>query len=132
MLRVEEIRELREATQQVYVDELLSRWIVDLVRATREDDEVAVGCSVRGSLALERVARAWALLHARDFVLPEDVELLFMPVLLHRINFRPSFLAHARRVGWDQAVDEFKTRCLASAPRPEPDEARTFAPVTSS
>jgi MoxR-like ATPase len=127
-----DVRELRRAVQDVYVDELLQRWIVDLVRATRADDEVAVGCSVRGSLALERVARAWALLHARDFVLPEDVELLFMPVLLHRINFRPSFLAHARRVGWDEAVDGFKTRCLAAAPRPEPDEARTFAPVTSS
>jgi hypothetical protein len=55
-----------------------------------------------------------------------------MPVLLHRINFRPSFLANARRVGWDQAVGEFKTRCLTVAPRPEPDEARSFAPVTSS
>jgi MoxR-like ATPase len=132
VIDLDDVRELHRAVQEVYVDELLQRWIVDLVRATREDDEVAVGCSVRGSLALERVARAWALLHGRDFVLPEDVELLFMPVLLHRINFRPSFLANARRVGWDQAVGEFKTRCLTAAPRPEPDEARTFAPVSSS
>ncbi len=123
VIELDDIRELRHAVQQVYADELLQRWIVDLVRTTREDDEVAVGCSVRGSLALERVARAWALLHGRDFVLPEDVELLFIPVLLHRVNFRPSFLAHARRVGWDQAVEEFKERCLTAVPRPQPDEA---------
>jgi MoxR-like ATPase len=129
VIGIADVRELRRAVQEVYVDELLQRWIVDLVRATRDDEDVAVGCSVRGSLALERVARAWALLHGRDFVLPEDVEHLFVPVLLHRINFRPSFLAQARRVGWDQAVDEFKARCLATAPRPEPDEARSFAPA---
>ena len=44
-----------------------------------------------------------------------------VPVLLHRVNFRPSFLAHARRVGWDQSVNEFKERCLTAAPRPQPD-----------
>jgi MoxR-like ATPase len=123
VIELDDVRELRVAVQDVYVDELLQRWIVDLVRTTREDEEVAVGCSVRGSLALERVARAWALLQGRDFVMPEDVELLFLPVLLHRINFRPSFLAHARRVGWDQSVHEFKDRCLIAAPRPQPDTA---------
>src|SRR4051794_22366568 len=54
-----EVRELREAAQDVYVDELLQRWVVDLVRATRDNDAVAIGASVRGSLALERAARAW-------------------------------------------------------------------------
>jgi len=121
VIELDQVRKLRHAVQEVYVDELLQRWIVDLVRSTRDDDEVAVGCSVRGSLALERVARAWALLQGRDFVMPEDVELLFVPVLLHRVNFRPSFLAHARRVGWDQSVNEFKERCLTAAPRPQPD-----------
>ncbi len=125
VIEIDDVRELRGAVQEVYVDELLQRWIVDLVRSTRDDEEVAVGCSVRGSLALERVARAWALLQGRDFVMPEDVELLFIPVLLHRINFRPSFLAHARRVGWDQSVQEFKDRCLNAAPPPQPDATPT-------
>jgi MoxR-like ATPase len=123
VIGLDDVRELRRAVQDVYVDDLLQRWIVDLVRATREDEEVAVGCSVRGSLALERVARAWALLHGRDFVMPEDAEFLFVPVLLHRINFRPSLLAHARRVGWEQAVQEFKERCFSAAPPPQPDDA---------
>ena len=76
-----ELETLFSAVEEVYVDPLLKRWIVDLVRATRELEIVQVGASVRGTLALERVARAWALLHGRPFVAPEDVEELFLPVL---------------------------------------------------
>ena len=70
------------------------------MRATREADGVAIGASVRGSLALERAARAWALLDGRDYVTPVDVERLFLPVLMHRIVFTPSFVAAARELGW--------------------------------
>src|ERR671936_3132355 len=60
VISVEEVQELKGAAQAVYVDELIQKWIVDLVRATREHELVAIGASVRGSLALERAARAWA------------------------------------------------------------------------
>jgi MoxR-like ATPase len=119
VLSVEEVQGLRSAAQEVYVDELLQRWIVDLVRATREQDVVTIGASVRGSLALERAARAWALLSDRSFVLPGDVERLFAPVLMHRIVFRPALVAEARRNGWPAATEAFKQACLAEAPRPE-------------
>ena len=121
---LDEVRELREAAQDVYVDELLQRWIVDLVRATREDEAVSIGVSVLGNLALERAARAWALFHDRSFVVPDDVDRLFGPVLMHRIVFRPSFIAEARRSGWEGAVEDFKARCLERAPRPaaHPDD----------
>src|SRR5829696_5962107 len=118
---VADVQELREAVTNVYLDPLLRRWIVELVRATRELDEVAVGSSVRGSLALERAARAWALLDHRPYVVPEDIERLFAPVLLHRIVFRPTFLAEARRVGWDEAVAGVVRSCFAAAPRPAPE-----------
>jgi MoxR-like ATPase len=124
---VDEVRVLRRAVQQIYVDPLLQRWIVDLVRATRTHESIAIGASVRGSLALERAARAWALLEGRDFVVPEDVERLFQPVLIHRVTFRPSFLAEARSIGWTEAVDGFQSRCLELAPRPRPEEGATFA-----
>jgi MoxR-like ATPase len=119
VLTVEEVQRLRAAAQEVYVDELLQRWIVDLVRATREQDVVTIGASVRGSLALERAARAWALLSDRSFVVPDDVERLFAPVLMHRIVFRPALVAEARRNGWPAAAEAFKHACLAEAPRPE-------------
>jgi MoxR-like ATPase len=117
------VRALREAVTTVYADPLLQRWIVELVRATRALDEVAVGASVRGSLALERAARAWALLDHRAYVVPEDIDRLFAPVLLHRIVFRPTFLAEARRVGWHEAVEGIARTCFAVAPRPAPESA---------
>ena len=86
---------------------------------TRELDIVAIGASVRGSLALERAVRGWALLSGRDYVAPEDIELLFLPVLGHRILFTPSFLVEVRKIGREQALEDFRARCLASAPRPE-------------
>jgi MoxR-like ATPase len=123
VISVEDVHVVREAVTTVYVDPLLQRWIVELVRATRGLEEVAVGASVRGSLALERAARAWALLEHRPYVVPEDIERLFAPVLLHRIVFRPTFLAEARRVGWSAAVEGIAAKCFTAAPRPTPESA---------
>src|SRR5712691_1372881 len=128
VVSVEDVQTLKRAAQAVYVDELIQRWIVELVRVTREHELVAVGSSVRGSLALERAARGWALLNDRSFVVPEDVEKLFVPVLLHRIVFRPAFLAEARRSGWAEASARFKASCLEAVPRPEADpDGEVFA-----
>ena len=115
---LEDIQDLRTAAQDVYVDDVIHRWLVQLVRATRDQEAVVIGSSVRGSLALERAARAWALLHGRGFVVPEDVELLFAPVLAHRVVFTPAFVARARANGWEAAIDEFRSACFAAAPRP--------------
>jgi MoxR-like ATPase len=119
VIEVEDVVALQEATTAVYVDDLLQRWIIDLVRITRELDIVSIGASVRGSLALERAARGWALLSGRDFVLPEDIELLFLPVIGHRILFTPSFLVEVRKMGREEALGDFRARCLAAVPRPE-------------
>ena len=66
------------------MDDLILRWIVELVRASRELEQVALGASVRASLALERTARAWALIARARVRQPDDVETLFLPVLGHR------------------------------------------------
>ncbi len=126
VVSLEDIQELREAAQHVYVDEVLHNWIVDLVRATRELEVVSIGSSVRGSLAVERVARAWALLNGRGYVVPEDVERLFVPVLVHRLVFTPALIARARSAGWAAAIDEFRHACLELAPRPGSDEDPLF------
>jgi MoxR-like ATPase len=118
VVQVEDVNALREAVQELYIDQALRRWAIRLVRATREADGVAIGASVRGSLALERAARAWALLDGRDYVTPVDVERLFLPVLMHRIVFTPSFVAGARELGWQRAAVHFLEQCLERAPRP--------------
>jgi MoxR-like ATPase len=128
VITVEEVHAMRDAVMGVYVDTILRRWIVELVRATRELEEVAVGASVRGSLALERAARAWALLDHRPYVVPEDIERLFAAVLLHRIVFRPTFLAEARRIGWAAAVESVQEKCFAAAPRPEAEREEEQRP----
>ena len=107
---LDELRQIQEATEHVYVDPIIQRWLIELVRATRELEIVRVGASVRGSLALEQAARAWALVHGRSFVLPEDVEILFEPVLAHRRAAEPVPARRRRRRG--------RRRGRAGAPLP--------------
>jgi MoxR-like ATPase len=126
VVTVDEVDELRSAAQHVYVDPVLQRWVVELVRATRGHEAVIIGSSVRGSLALERAARAWALVNGRSFVVPEDIEHLFVPVLAHRVVFTPSFVARARATGWSEAIEEFRASCLEVAPRPGSEDDPFF------
>ena len=123
---LEDVEELRVTAQYVYLDAVLHRWIVELVRATREQDAVVIGSSVRGSLALERAARAWALLGGRGYVLPEDIERLFVPVLVHRVVFTTGFVARARATSWPEAIEEFRSACLELAPRPGSEDDPLF------
>jgi MoxR-like ATPase len=126
VVTIDEINDVRAAAQHVYVDDVLHRWVVELVRATRQNDSVVIGSSVRGSLALERAARAWALVDGRSFVMPEDIERLFVPVLAHRVVFTPGFVARARATGWPSAIEEFRSACLEVAPRPGSEEDPLF------
>ena len=121
VVSADEVRALERAVENIYVDDLILRWIVELVRATRRVEGVATGASVRGSLTLERTARAWALLHGRAHVVPDDVELLFLPVLGHRLLLTASFLAETRTLGREEALGRIRARCLELAPAPAPD-----------
>jgi len=121
VISADEVRGLELAIENVYTDELILRWTVELVRATRRVEGVAVGASVRGSLTLERTARAWALLQGRAHVVPEDIELLFLPVLGHRLLLTASFLAETRALGREEALGRIRARCLEQAPPPGPD-----------
>jgi MoxR-like ATPase len=116
-----EVLELQHAVEDVYVDELLEGWIVRLVRETRSVEGVEVGASVRGSLALDRTARAWALLHGRDYVTAQDIERLFLPVLGHRLLLAPTFLAETRGLSQDETLALVRDRVFSAVPPPEPD-----------
>jgi MoxR-like ATPase len=122
VVSLDDIRALQRAVEEVYVDALIQHWLVALVRATRQLDIVDLPASVRGSIALDRAVRAWALLHGRDFVEPEDVQALFAPVVGHRILFAPAFAASARRLGRAQAMAELWRRCVELAPPPTRDD----------
>jgi MoxR-like ATPase len=131
VVTLDEVASLDTALEDVYVDELLLRWIVELVTSTRDLDAAALGASVRASLALERVARAWALLQRRDYVTPEDVETLFLPVVGHRIVFTPTFVAENRLRGRTSVLEQFRSLVLDRVPRPEPSEQRELDVLTN-
>jgi MoxR-like ATPase len=118
VVTVTDVLGVQEAVRRIYVDELIEGWVLDLVRATRELEDLAIGASVRGSLAFDRALRAWALLNRRDYVVPEDVERLFLPVLAHRVVFGPRFLIELRRIGRTAALERFRELCFERAPRP--------------
>ncbi len=85
----EQFRALQHAAEEVEIDPSIAGYIVDLVRATRGDVRTEVGSSPRGSLALQKLSRARALLAGRDFVLPDDVKALAVPALAHRVIVKP-------------------------------------------
>jgi len=79
----------QESVRQVFVDDKVSRYIVQLIQATREHYDVILGGSPRASMALLRYAQAFAAVHGFDFVLPDDVKQIAPHVLGHRLILRP-------------------------------------------
>jgi MoxR-like ATPase len=80
---------LRKVLETVQVSDQLVDYAVQVVRRTRTDDAILVGAGPRASQALLRAARAWAALAARDFVSPDDIRAVALPVLEHRLLLRP-------------------------------------------
>jgi MoxR-like ATPase len=81
---------MRAAVEGVYVDPDVRRYIVDLVAKTRQHRQVVVGASPRASIALLKLAKAWAAIQGRDYVLPDDIKPFIQPVLAHRIVLDPT------------------------------------------
>lgn len=81
----EELVGLQQETAQVYVDSSVNRYIVDLVTGTREHEGVYLGVSPRGSISLMKASKAYAFVHDRDYVLPDDVQFMAPYVLGHRM-----------------------------------------------
>jgi MoxR-like ATPase len=80
-----DIRELVAAVREVHVSTAIRQYIIDLVNATRTSAELRLGASPRAALHLLRASRAFAALDERDFVIPDDVQALAVPVLAHRL-----------------------------------------------
>ena len=74
---------------KIHIDDTLRSYIIKLIFATRNHNDLVLGASPRGSLALYRAAQAYAALQGRDYVLPDDVKRLVVPVLSHRCLVHP-------------------------------------------
>ena len=113
LLRPEEIIEAQKVVDSIYVDEKIERYIVDIVFATRYPadyqlpdlkDIISFGASPRASISLARASRAYAFIHGRGFVVPEDVRAVAHDVLRHRIGL--SYEAEAQNITTDEIISE--------------------------
>jgi len=85
VMTTQELIELKERVKEVRVEDCLKEYIINIVDRTRKDNNVVLGCSPRGSLNLYRASKAWAFIKGRDYVLPDDIQKMAVPVLSHRI-----------------------------------------------
>lgn len=89
VITIEELLNLQEEARNVYVDDAVKEYIVQLARATRTNANVYLGVSPRGTVALMRASQAYAKMHDRDFVKPDDVQYLAPFVFGHRMILKP-------------------------------------------
>ena len=85
VLTGEEVRRLQDVARHVRVDDAINDYLLDLVAATRSHPELDLGVSTRGALIMYRAAQSLALVEGRDFVIPDDIKRLAVPVLAHRV-----------------------------------------------
>lgn len=104
----EEVRALIEAVRGVYVSQPIKKYAIDLVTATRQSPDLRLGASPRSTLQLVRAARAHAALAGRDYVIPDDLQELCVPVLAHRLL--PSIEAQGQRRLPEQVVADLVRR----------------------
>jgi len=118
-----ELTAMRQSLEQVEVSPDLLEYVVAIIRTTREHSQIQVGASPRGGLALVQLARGEALLHQRDYVVPDDIKNIAVPALAHRVTLRPELWV--RQVSSDDVV----ARLLATVPTPKTDPAAPAAPA---
>jgi MoxR-like ATPase len=90
VVTVQELVSEQERVKDVYVDDLIKGYIIDLVAMTREHPDAYLGASPRGSLTLYKAAQVRAAIHGRDYVIPDDVKALGIVALAHRLIVSPS------------------------------------------
>jgi len=112
-LDCQQVAALQAAVRQVTVEDSINEYVLDIIEATRRCDELHVGVSTRGTLALYRAAQAAALVAGRRFVVPDDVKRLTVPVLAHRVI--PKGYLHG---GQRQVIESLIERLVDDVPVP--------------
>ena len=123
VVKIGELLNAIEGVRKIFVSAAVQKYIIDLVGRTRQSNDVYLGASPRGSIALFRAGQARAAMHGRDHVLPDDIKALAIPVLGHRLIVSPA--ARLRELSADRIVQEI----LHNAPVPGGDyQAETAKP----
>jgi MoxR-like ATPase len=91
VVRAEDMIRWQADVETVKVDESLLQYLAQIIRATRETNQIVLGASTRGAIALRRAAQARAWMEDRDYCIPDDIKEMVIPVLAHRIQVRESY-----------------------------------------
>ncbi len=108
VVSAEDLIKAQEEIKDIHVAQPVKRYIVELVRQTRQHPDVYLGASPRGSLTLFRTGQARAAISGRDYVLPDDIKALVKPALSHRVILGPA--ARLRDLSADQVLDEVQSK----------------------
>ncbi|WP_010276757.1 AAA family ATPase [Paenibacillus senegalensis] len=111
-LSIQRIKELRAALTKVVVEDSIIEYVAQLIRYTREDKRLQLGASPRAGIALLNAAKAWALLDDRSFVTPDDIKIVAVPALRHRLLLTPQMELEG------ETSDHFIQETLATIPVP--------------
>ena len=125
VIRVEDLVLAQAAVKEVHVAMPVKEYIVALVEATRHHDDVYLGASPRGSLALYNASRAWAALQGRDYVTPDDVKTLADPTLAHRVIVNPA--ARIKNVDSRVVIADLLARVPVPGAQPRPESTHRAA-----
>ncbi|MCY4474686.1 MAG: MoxR family ATPase [Chloroflexi bacterium] len=99
-----EVVALQQYADSIYIDELIKQYIVEIANATRSHPDTTLGVSPRASINLMKGAKAFAMLQGRDYVIPDDVKAIAVPVMSHRVLLSPS--ARMRGINQSTIVNE--------------------------
>lgn len=89
VVQAQDVLDCQAAVREIHVDPKITKYLLDIVHASREHDDIALGGSPRASIALFRCGQALAAISGRDFVTPDDVKRMAFPVLGHRLILKP-------------------------------------------
>lgn len=100
----EDLLALREAAKTVYVHAAIRQYIVDIIKATRNNPSISLGASPRGTLAFINAVQVYAAISGRDYVIPDDVKALAVPILAHRIILFTNLAKASNRAALIQSI----------------------------
>lgn len=103
-----ELIKIQESVKEIYASDAIKKYLVKIIKATRENDDIYLGASPRGSLGLYRVGQVYAALHGRDYITPDDIKEIAVPVLSHRIVIQPG--ARMKKLSPEQVIQEILTQ----------------------
>ncbi len=104
VVSAKEIIACQHAVRTIHVDDKVRQYIMEIIHATRQHEDLTLGASPRGSIALFRGSQAMAALRGRDYVLPDDVKFIVAPIIAHRLILSPE--SRLRKVTAEQVVED--------------------------